>query len=408
MTQHSQTHASEEESLRRPSSHSWVEIDLSAIRDNVRAIKTFLGRGRHLWAVVKANAYGHGASETAAAALAAGADGLAVSCLNEAAELRVDARSKAPLLVLAPGEPRAALWMVRLDIIQTACYEAMATALSQAAVRLGKPARVHLKVDTGMGRLGIRPEAVAEFTRSITERPGLRLEGIFSHLATAESEDSSFARVQFERFEAALQELEAAGIPCGMRHLANSAATLRFPEMLLEGVRAGLLIYGIYPDAPGLAAVDLRPAMSWRTRLSFLHRLPAGSPVSYGCTHVADHDCLVGVLPLGYADGYPRSASNRGHVLLRGKPCPVIGVVCMDHMMIDATDVPEAEVDDEVVLLGQQGNATITANQLAQWAETVVHEVSTAIGRRVTRVYLEREQSHDPGLPPDGPEGEPT
>jgi alanine racemase len=393
MTQHSQTHTSEEESLRRPSSHSWAEIDLSAIRDNVRAIKAFLGPGRHLWAVVKANAYGHGASETAASALAAGADGLAVSCLNEAAELRVDARAKAPLLVLAPGEPRAALWMVRLDIIQTACYEAMAEALSQAAVRLEKPARVHLKIDTGMGRLGVRPEALAAFTRAIAELPGLQLEGVFSHLATAEAEDPSFAHLQFERFEVASQALEAAGISCGMRHLANSAATLRFPEMLLDAVRPGLLIYGIYPDAPDVAAVDLRPAMSWRTRLSFLHRLPAGSPVSYGCTWVADRDSLVGVLPLGYADGYPRSASNRGHVLLRGRPCPIIGVICMDHMMIDATGVPEAEADDEVVLLGQQGNETITANQLAQWAGTVVHEVPTAIGRRVTRVYLEREQA---------------
>jgi alanine racemase len=392
MTQHSQTHTSEEEALRRPSSHSWAEIDLSAIRHNVRALKAFLGRDRHLWAVVKANAYGHGAPETASAALAEGADGVAVSCLSEAAELRMDARIKAPLLVLAPGEPRAALWMVRLDIIQTACYEAMATALSQAAVRLEKPARVHLKIDTGMGRLGVPPEKAAEFARSLLDLPGLRLEGVFSHLSTAEEEDESFARLQFQRFMGALEELEAAGISYGMRHLANSAATLRFPEMLLDGVRAGLLIYGISPDAPDLAALDLRPAMSWKTRVSFLHRLPPGSPVSYGCTYQTNDECLVGVLPLGYADGYPRAASNRGYVLLRGQRCSIIGVVCMDHMMIDATGVPEAAVDDEVLLLGQQGNETLTANQLAQWAGTVVHEVPTVIGRRVKRVYLDREQ----------------
>ncbi|MBN2564527.1 MAG: alanine racemase [Candidatus Eisenbacteria bacterium] len=359
----------------------------------MRALKAFLGQDRHLWAVVKANAYGHGAPETASAALAAGADGLAVSCLSEAAEVRMDARIKAPLLVLAPGEPRAALWMVRLDIIQTACYEAMATALSEAAVRLEKPARVHLKIDTGMGRLGVPPERAAEFALSVTALPGVCLEGVFSHLATAEAEDASFTRLQFERFEEALTGLEAAGVSCGMRHLANSAATLRFPEMLLDGVRAGLLIYGITPDATDLAAVDLRPAMSWKTRVSFLHRLPPGSPVSYGCTYRTNGDCLVGVLPLGYADGYPRSASNRGYVLLRGRRCPIIGVVCMDHMMVDATGVPEAAVDDEVLLLGQQGNETITANQLAQWAGTVVHEVPTVIGRRVKRVYLEREQS---------------
>jgi alanine racemase len=187
-----------------------------------------------------------------------------------------------------------------------------------------------------------------------------------------------------------------------VRHLANSAAALRFPEMLLDGVRAGLLMYGIQPDAPDLAPLDLRPAMSWKTRLSYLHRLPAGSPVSYGCTYVTERESLVGVLPLGYADGYPRSASNHAHVLLRGQPCPVIGVVCMDHMMIDATQAEGAEVGDEAVLLGRQGNSAITANRLAEWAGTVVHEVPTVIGRRVKRVYVDGERPLDPGLDPRG------
>ncbi len=404
MTDHRRSHTKEEQGLRRPSSHSWVEIDLASIRHNVRTIKQFLGPGRHLWAVVKANAYGHGAVATAAAALEAGADGLAVSCLNEAAELRMDAGIRAPLLVLAPGEPRAAAWIVRLDILQTACYDAMVEALSRAAQRLDKPARVHLKVDTGMGRLGLRPERAAEFARFITEAPGLRLEGVFSHLATAESDDPAYAQLQFERFDTVVRELSAAGIAPGLRHLANSAATLRFPAMLLDGVRAGLLVYGIRPDAPGLAPLDLRPAMTWKTRLSFLHRLPPGCCVSYGCTYVTERECLVGVLPLGYADGYPRRASNRSRVLLRGRMCPVIGVVCMDHLMIDASAVPDAEVDDEVILLGRQGNSAITPNQLAEWAGTVVHEVPTVIGHRVKHVYLDREQPPDPGR---GPEGEP-
>ena len=284
MTDNNQSHATEEQALRRPSSHSWVEVDLAAVRHNVRTLKQFLGPERHLWAVVKANAYGHGAVETASAALAAGADGLAVSCLNEAAELRVDAGIRAALLVLAPGEPRAAAWMVRLDIVQTACYEPMVEALSQAAQRLDKPAKVHLKVETGMGRLGVGPERATEFARSVADSPGVRLEGVFSHLATAESEDPSYAQLQLERFNTALRELSAAGITPGMRHLANSAATLRFPEMLFDGVRAGLLLYGISPDGPDLAPLDLRPAMAWKTRLSFLHRVPAGWSVSYGRT----------------------------------------------------------------------------------------------------------------------------
>ena len=402
MTDHSQAHTNEEEALHRPSSHSWVEIDLGSIRHNVRAIKEFIGPQRHLWAVVKANAYGHSAVPTATAALEAGADGLAVSCLNEAAELRVDAGIRAPLLLLAPGEPRAAAWVVRLDIVQTACYEDMVEALSQAAQRLEKPGRVHLKVDTGMGRRGVRPERAAEFAAFIAARPGLRLEGVFSHLATAEAEDPSYASRQFTRYQEAVSAIAEAGISPGMRHLANSAATLRFPEMLLDGVRAGLLIYGIRPEAPDLAPLELRPALSWKTQVGFLQWLPAGCAVSYGGTYVTPRECLVGVVPVGYADGYPRQASNRSHVLLRGRLCPVIGVVCMDHMMIDATPAGKPTVGDEVVLLGRQGNSAITANHLAQWASTVVHEVPTVIGRRVKRVYLDREQPLDPGPGPRG------
>jgi alanine racemase len=404
MTHDSSNRSTGDNSLRRPSSHSWVEVDLEAIRHNVRTIKRFIGPSRWLWAVVKANAYGHGAETVGNAALEAGADGLAVSCLNEAAELRMDARIRAPLLVLAPGDTRAAAWMVRLDIIQTACSRAMVEALSRAAQRLDKPARVHLKIDTGMGRIGVPHQQAVEFAAFLTGLPGITLEGVFSHLATAESPDESYAQLQFQRFREALDRMAAAGIPLGMRHLANSAATLRFPEMLFDGVRAGLLIYGIAPDAPGLAPIDLRPALSWKTQLSFLHRVPAGGSVSYGCTYFAPTDCTVGVLPLGYADGYPRQASNRSRVLVRGRECPVIGVVCMDHMMIDASGVEDAQVGDEVILVGRQENAAITTNQLAAWAGTVVHEVPTVIGQRVTRVYLDRES------PPQAasiPEGEP-
>ena len=377
--------------LRRPSSHSWAEVALDAIRDNVRAIKRFIGPSRWLWAVVKADAYGHGAEAVASAALEAGADGLAVSCLSEAGDLR--AVTRAPLLVLAPGDIRAAAWMVRLGIIQTACSRPMVEAMSRAAQRLDKPARLHLKIDTGMGRIGVRPEEAVAFATFISELPGVRLEGVFSHLATAESAEESYALIQFQRFQQVLAQLKDAGIPIGMRHLANSAATLRFPSMLLDGVRAGLLIYGILPDAPGLAPIRLRPALTWKTQLSFVHRAPAGSPISYGSTYVAPTDSIVGVLPLGYADGYPRRASNRARVLVRGRECPVIGTVCMDHMMVDVTALPGVQVGDEAVLLGQQGNSAITANELAAWAGTVAHEVPTVIGRRVKRVYLDQERA---------------
>jgi alanine racemase len=405
MTHDNEHRGTNDSALRRPSSHSWVEIDLDAIRHNVRAIKEFIGPSRWLWAVVKANAYGHGAEAVARAALEAGADGLAVSCLSEAAELRMDAHLRDPLLVLAPGDTRAAAWMVRLDIIQTACSRAMVEALSQAARRLDKPARVHLKLDTGMSRIGVRPEQAVEFAAYLTALAGIRLEGVFSHLATAESPDDSYARLQFQRFRAALAQLAEAGVPLGMRHLANSAAALRFPEMLLDGVRAGLLIYGIVPDAPDLSPIGLRPALSWKSQLSFLHRVPAGSPISYGCTHVAERDCTIGVLPLGYADGYPRQASNRSRVLLRGRECSVVGMVCMDHMMADIGAVNAPQIGDEVVLVGRQGNAAVTANQLAAWAGTTVHEVPTVIGQRVKRVYLDREEPGGGEAPARGESG---
>jgi len=373
-------------SSRPPMSPSWVEVDLGAIRHNVRALKQVVGPGCGVWAVVKTNAYGHGLEEVARAA-APGAAGLAVSTFAEGAKL-CRAGIHHSILLLCAGDPRRAGHIVRLGLVQTLCEAETARALSRASQRLGKPARVHLKIDTGMGRLGIRPEEAVPFAQCILRLPGVRLEGVFSHLATAE-ENPTYARVQYERFCKALRSLSAAGIDPGVRHLANSAAALRFPEMRLDGVRAGLLIYGIRPDAPGLAPVDLRPALTWKTRVAFTHSLPAASPVSYGGTYVTHRDCLVGVLPVGYADGYPRQASNRGYVLVRGRPCPVIGKVCMDHTMVDLTPAERAGVGDEAVLIGRQGEPGITANHLAKWARAVVHEVTTLIAHRVKRVYVD-------------------
>lgn len=393
--------ATNQKSARRIRSPSWVEVDLAAVRHNVRALKHSFGVRCHLWAVVKANAYGHGATPVAGAALQAGADGLAVASLPEAAALRRTGIT-APIILLSAGHPRAAPRTVRLGLIQTACREDTVRALSRAAGRLGSEARVHLKVDTGMGRLGVRPEQAAGFARLVTSLPAVSLEGAFSHLATAESADPSYARTQFLRFQEALEQIGAAGINPGMRHIANSAGALRFPEMRLDGVRTGLLVYGILPDAPGLAPLDLRPVLTWKTGLAFVQRLPAGSPVSYGCTYVTSRECLVGVLPLGYADGYPRHASNRAKVLVRGRECSIIGVVCMDHVIVDLTPAEDARPGDEVVVIGRQGNSRISANQLAQWAGTVVHEIPTIIGRRVGRIYLDQEEPLDPGLSQEG------
>lgn len=370
---------------RRPLSPSWAEVDLAAIAANVKAVRNLLGPASGVWAVVKTNAYGHGLVDVAHAAVAAGAQGLAVATFQEGAKLR---RSgvRARILLLCAGDPRRARDVVRLELIQTLCHEAMARALSHAAEREGRPARVHLKIDTGMGRLGIPAEEAAAFAQENLNLPGIHLEGVFSHLATAEA-DADYTRWQARRFREAVDALRAAGIDPGVRHLANSAATLRFPEMRLDAVRAGLLIYGISPESLEGAAITLRPALAWKTRLAFLHVPPGGSYISYGRTYVVGKEAQVGVLPLGYGDGYPRMASNRGYVLVRGRRCPVVGRVCMDHTLVDVTGVADAQIGDEVILIGEQGKTRITANQLARWAGTVVHETPTLIGSRVKRVY---------------------
>jgi alanine racemase len=377
-------------------SASWVEVDLSAVRHNVSAVRRFLG-GSGLIAVVKANAYGHGAVEVARAAQQGGATGLAVACAAEGEQLR-RAGLEGPILVLAAGDPAAAPELVALGLSQTVCTEDMATALASAGERQGSRARLHLKIDTGMGRLGRRSEEAGAFGAAVQRLPGVVVEGAFTHFATAEEADTSYLRLQFSRFEEALQDLAAAGLRPPVRHAANSAAALRFPEMKLDAVRTGLLVYGLRPDAPGLPDIALRPALAWKTRVAFARRLPEGCPVSYGRTYITPGERLVGVLPVGYADGYPRHASNRAQVLVRGTLCPVIGTVCMDHVMVDLTPAGEVAIGEEVVLIGAQQGRRITANQVAEWAGTVVHQVPTVIGNRVARYYIGEAGDRESGI----------
>ena len=369
-----------------PRSASWVDVDLGAVSHNVRVLRQLLGPAGVL-AVVKANGYGHGAVPVARAAVDGGARGLTVACLPEGAELRA-AGLAAPLLLLNAGNPEEAEEVVRLDLTQALCTLDMARALSAAAVRLDRPARVHLKLDTGMGRLGLAPEEVGEFAAAVRTLPGLEIEGVFSHLATAEDADASYAQEQFARFRTALATLTTLGVSLSLRHFANSAATLRFPEMHLDAVRAGLLTYGLTPEASGLAPLDLRPALSWTTRVAFVRPLAAGRSISYGRRHVLAQESLVGVLPVGYADGFPRTASNRAQVLVRGKLCPVLGTVCMDHIMVNLTPAGTVAAGEEAVIVGAQGGACITVNDQARWAETVVHEIPTRLGARVVRRYI--------------------
>ena len=363
---------------------NYVEIDLEAVRHNARQMLARLSEGTRLMAVVKADAYGHGAVQVAQAALEAGASALAVAIPEEGECLRA-AGIAAPILVLGGIEPDAAGAVVRCGLTQTVFDARAIAALSQAAQRLNRPARVHLKLDTGMSRIGVRTAAqAAALARAADEAPGVRLVGAFTHFASADEEDASQTQQQIARFEDMLRAVEAVhGAPL-LRHACNSAGIYRYPQAHYDMVRGGIALYGCAP-APGIGG--LRPAMRWTTRATFVKDLPAGERISYGGTYTAARDMRVMTVPVGYADGYRRAFSGRAQVLVRGRRAPVVGRVCMDQMMVDVTDVPGCAAGDEVVLLGAQGGEAISADEMAAWADTISYEILLAPSARVPRTY---------------------
>jgi alanine racemase len=370
----------------RNSWNAWVEVDLSAIRRNVAAVRGLVGGGVAVLAVVKADGYGHGAVRAAKAAVAGGAAWLGVASAAEGAELR-STGIDAPILVLGCGLPEQAPEIVTHGLTQTLATWDMAQALSRAAAGEGREVAVHIKIDTGMGRLGVKPHEAAAFARLVSGLPGLRIEGVYSHLATADRKDPTYAREQARRFEQVLADLEHEGIRSALRHLANSAATVRFPEMRFDMVRAGLLIYGLNPLSQPLTEIELVPALAWKTRIACVKDVPAGEPLSYSGLHVTERPTRIACVPVGYADGYSRALSNVGSVLVSGRRCPVVGAVCMDQMLIDVGEV-EAKPGAEVVLIGEQTGERITANDLADAQGTVVHEIVARLGKRLPRFYL--------------------
>ena len=370
-------------------------IDLDALARNVRLAAILAGPERRVLAVVKADAYGHGAVAVAQAALRAGAAKLGVATVGEARQLR-NAGLDAPVLVLSEVEPRAAAEVVRLDCAQTLYTLALAEALEREAARVERRVAVHLKIDTGMGRVGIDPGEALPFVARLRQFPHLVVEGLMTHLAEAERLDSPSTARQIESFERVCAAVEAMAGPVRWRHIANSALVLRgAPPGNL--VRPGLMLYGASP-APGLPhAGELRPVMSLVTALAFLKRVPAGTALSYGGTFVTRRESLIATLPVGYADGYRRALSNRVEVLVHGRRAPIVGTVCMDLCLADVTDVPGAAVGDEVLLLGRQGAGEITADELAGRAGTISYEIFCGIGPRVPRLYPEAPLGYDPG-----------
>jgi alanine racemase len=374
----------------------WAEIDLGAIAHNVRELRRITAPGARLMAVVKADGYGHGAAQVARTALDAGADMLAVARIAEGVDLR-KAGLTAPILVLNPTFPAFAESIIRYDLIQSIDGLATARGLAAIAGRHNATIPVHLKVDSGMGRLGLVPDErrgndmalppVAE-VGAITRLEGIRLEGIYTHFAAADETDKRYANRQLDVFTTFTKALGEAGIDCGIRHAANSAGVIDLPQSHLDMVRPGISLYGLYPSAEvDRNRIDLKPALSLKSRLLQVKRVPTGFKVSYGMTWEAPVPTVIGTVAAGYADGIQRRLSNRGIMLVNGKRAPIVGRVCMDLIMLDLGPASQAAAGDEVVIIGRQGDALVSADEIAALLDTINYEVVFTNATRVPRFY---------------------
>ena len=368
-----------------PDRPTWLEIDLGAIGANCQQIADLVGSRVAVMATLKADAYGHGAVKVAHTVLRHGATWLGVATASEAAPLRA-ASINAPILVYGYLPPWQAHQAVQLDLRTTVYDRETATALDRAAQSLGRRARVHIKIDTGMGRLGLRaeePGVIAAFVVELRQFPGLEIEGLYTHFATADDLDLSFAREQIRRFHAVIDALPWCP---PIIHAANSAATLRLPEAWFDLVRPGIALYGLHPSAEAPLPAAFRPAMTFKTQIALVKTVPAGEGISYGHTYVTTAPERLATLPVGYADGFRRGPANWGTVLIRGQRAPIRGRVCMDQTIVSVDHIPEARAGDEVVLLGRQGGVELPAEDIAHQLGTGNYEVVAALLARVPRV----------------------
>jgi alanine racemase len=362
-------------------------IDHESLRWNFRQIRSSVGSHIKILSMVKANGYGHGAPAIAKTLADEGADAFAVATVEEALELRRHSIT-APILVLT------GVYLDQLELFFDHDLTAVAhdigalQQLDAAVARRGGSLNLHIKIDTGMGRIGFLPGEIDLWLGQLTQLKAVKVVGIFSHFSRAESVEGEYTRKQVEIFNHVVRRLREEGIAPPLIHLANSAATIALPAAYFNMVRPGLMLYGVYPTSAMTARISLKPVLSWKTRILQLKKVPSNTSISYGQTFTTKHDSLIATLPVGYADGYPRLLSNRGQALVGGKRAPVAGRVCMDLTMLDVTDIGKIQQGDEVVLLGAQGNETISADEMAAWADTISYEILTSIGARVPRIHL--------------------
>lgn len=361
----------------------WTEIDLDAIVGNIKAIRKLVGEKVKIMGVVKANAYGHDALEVAPLLLQNGASFLAVARLDEGVELR-KANIKAPILILGLTLKEEMPSLLLYDLTPTVCDMERVVFLSQLAIKENKVAKVHIKVDTGLGRIGVLLENALDFVQRVQGMKNIQIEGIFTHFAVADEKNKSYTEEQFAKFTAVLNALEKKRIKIPLRHTANSPAILDLPHVFLDMVRPGLSIYGLYPSSEIKRVIKLKPALKLKTRIVYLKRLPAGESIGYGRTYTTTFETLVATLPVGYADGYPRLLSNNSEVSIRGSKSPVIGRIAMDQTMVDVTHIPGVEIGEEVTLWGNQA-----IEETAGRVGTIVDEVlCMADKKRVPKLFI--------------------
>ncbi|MFQ5867159.1 MAG: alanine racemase [bacterium] len=370
---------------------TWAEIDLGAFRHNFREIKRKFRKGVSSLPVVKADGYGHGMEEIARASLSCGAKLLGVANIEEGIFLRKRGIT-APILILGSVYPLSNFsYILRYNLSPTICSLEASEELSKIAKRRRRKVRVHIKVDTGMGRIGISAQNAVSLVKRVVQLPGVLVEGIFTHLAAADS-DYEFTMEQIRKFQSVTDGLKRDNISIKYIHAANSTAILAYPDAHFNLVRPGISLYGLVPFEGAEREIDLKPVMQLKTRIVFIKRVKKGTSISYGRTWKAKRESIIGTLPIGYADGYSRLLSNRGEVLICGSRVPIVGRVCMDMCMVDVTPPPDVKVGEEVVLIGSQGKERITADEIAKLTGTITYEVVCGISKRVPRIYLRREE----------------
>jgi alanine racemase len=365
---------------------TYAPINLAALAHNLSCITGYLSPSCKVLAIVKANAYGHGAVTIAQSLASQGVGRFAVASLDEGIELR-QAGLSGPILILGALFEEQIADLVAHRLTPVVSDGRILPALAQAVRSHHAPYQIHLKVETGMGRLGLSMEELPALLDNQILRSPLQIEGVMTHLADADGADSAFTERQLGAFHAMLEQVRLRGLTLPLVHAANSAAIVRFPEAHFSLVRPGIMLYGYHTLPDSVPAPDLTPVLSLRTTIAQLRTIPQGGTVSYNRTFVAKRPTRIAVLPIGYADGYSRRLSNRGSVIIQGRRAPIVGLVCMDMIMVDVTDLAPVQIGETVTLIGQQGTESIWADEVAGWIDTIPYEVLCGIGSRVPRLY---------------------